>query len=216
MVIERLMYSLNPDLPCLSPNLEGKYVTNVTELIKALDEIAETKPNLHLMDKHIMAFVSDKIGIKRDTKVSVLKPYPEIVNSYVINALTILVLAQGKSKTPKAVHLAKACAARLEELMNKVLYNKHIRQLFSKDLTQAAEEGSLEKLLHIISNTALINHDLQGYSRACHDIAQLNGKIRIMTDDKRINEIGYFFGLRFTVLFSYCLLFLVALTIILF
>jgi hypothetical protein len=216
MIIERLMYSLNPHLPCLSPYLEGKYVTNVTELIKSLDEIAENNPNSHVMDKHIMAFVSDRIGIKRDIKVGLLKPYPEIVNSYIVNALTILLLAQGKSKTQKAVHLAKFLASKLEELMNKVLYNKHIRQLFSKDLAKAAEEGSLEKLLHVISNTALINHDLQGYNKACHDLAELNGKIRIMTDEPRINEIGYFFGLRFTVLFSYCLLFLVTLTIALF
>jgi hypothetical protein len=216
LILERMMYALNPLLPCLSPNLEGKYVTNVTELIKALDEIAETNPKLSLMDRHIMAFVGDKIGIKRDIKVGILKPYPEIVDSSIVNALTILVLAQGKSKATKAVHLAKACAAMLDELMNKVLYNKHIRQLFSKDLAKAAEEGALEKLLHVISNTALLNHDLQGYNQACHDLAQLNAKIRIMNDEKRIDEIGYFFGLRFTVLFSYCILFLVVLTIMLF
>ena len=216
MNLERMVYACNPQLPCLSENLEGSYVTNTSELISALDEISFRNPDLNLVDKHITSFTYDRIGLQRPIGVKILQPFPDLLESPVINALLVLILAQDHSQIKQAPNLSKLFAQRLEGLINKNIYNRQVREMFAKDLHNSAADGSLKKLLHIICNTSLLKHDKDEYKKALSELSRINAKIRMMKNEEKIEGIGLFFGFRFTVVASYFILFIIFLTLVLF
>ena len=59
MVLRRVLYELNPYQHCVSPMIEHLYITKTSELIPALEAVAQgdNLPPIP-MDRHIAAFLS--------------------------------------------------------------------------------------------------------------------------------------------------------------
>lgn len=206
---ERFIYAINLNIPCQSSNLFGKYVTNLEDLMIALNEIAANNYDMIMMDKHIKAFICHRIALKRDIKVGALSAYPDLMNNSMVSALGILVLAQQRSRISDLKNLSKIIAARLQKILDDFLHNKHVKELFRMNLNKSAEKGSLDVLLNAFCNISLLHHDHEGYLKASNEIKILDSKIELLNSKDKIYDIGRFFGLRFTVLFSYCVLFFV-------
>ena len=61
--LERCLYETNPALPCQSPQLSNQYVTEVRELMPALDEAAgHASAGTRPMDRHIAAFIAARFS----------------------------------------------------------------------------------------------------------------------------------------------------------
>src|SRR3546814_7768561 len=59
--MERVAYELNPNLPCRSPLFEADYVSDISELLPALDRLAERGVEIrNLIDRHIGAFIATR------------------------------------------------------------------------------------------------------------------------------------------------------------
>ena len=56
---ERVIYELNPNIPCQSPLLETEYVYDMVEMLDAFERIAIANPEtlMEPVDRHIAAFV---------------------------------------------------------------------------------------------------------------------------------------------------------------
>jgi hypothetical protein len=87
---ERLIYSLNPYLPCLSSMLNGKYVNNIKELLLALDSYAQKQPNNFIIDRHVSAFIAAKLDLKDNIKPLILLNFPKFTEHHAIKSLSTI------------------------------------------------------------------------------------------------------------------------------
>lgn len=73
--LERCLYDLNVNLPCLSPMAGGRWVTTVGELIRSLDDAAAsgrvTEPTL---DAHVAAYIATRFDASGEALLTLMKP----------------------------------------------------------------------------------------------------------------------------------------------
>src|SRR5690606_11321751 len=64
--IERTLYALNPEVPCLSPIVSAAYPTRLSALLRQLETVARTA-DFHAspLDAHSAAFLAQHIGVGR-------------------------------------------------------------------------------------------------------------------------------------------------------
>ncbi|MCC2646072.1 MAG: hypothetical protein K0R02_137 [Rickettsiaceae bacterium] len=212
--IERLIYSFNPNLPCLSSNLGGRYVTDIADLLYVLNEIVATNTQAQLIDRHIIGFIASKLNLKRELKISSLKDYPQIMSNPSISALSYIFLASQQASSINVTNISSLLSTRLIELFNENLHNIKLKNMLKKDLSDAGSAGNLSQLINIISDSKIIESDFNGYRNACKEVSILNDKITALANKKKVGELGAFFGQRITVVFSYLLITLVSLILV--
>src|SRR5690606_33117998 len=65
--IERILYDLNPDMPCLSPLFANTYVYTLQDLLKQLDALAPSRAkDEDPIDVHIAAFITSKVNMQHE------------------------------------------------------------------------------------------------------------------------------------------------------
>jgi serine/threonine protein kinase len=207
--IERMLYSLNPNLPCLSHNLGGHYVTTIPELLTVLNNITVNNPQAQIVDKHITGFIACKLNLKRELKIPSLKNYPQIALHPAILALSNIFLAHQQAGSINVNNIGTVLADRLVELFNQYIHNTRLKNLLKKDLINAGAVGDFGQLINIISDSKLIESDASGFKMACKEVTLINNKITALSNRTNVTELGVFFGQRFTVLFSYMMIVLV-------
>lgn len=131
--IERVLYDLVPKTPCRSPLVHDFYVTELRDLLPALDAAmpgleAGTKP----IDRHIAAFIA--AGLKRslDRELAELNNATE-PGETALAILHLLAIVQGVHPTNKLSNLAQA----MRELLQPSLTSFHLastRERISKQV----------------------------------------------------------------------------------
>lgn len=72
--LERVLYQLNPFLPCRSKPVATAYVYSLRDLLPALDKFVEEKDSLgKLVDRHIAAFIARRIKGSVDNQLAALE-----------------------------------------------------------------------------------------------------------------------------------------------
>ncbi len=202
--IERLCYLLNPHIPCLSPKVSSYFTTKVGELLTALDRVSSENPNINL-DKHIIAFIANKIKLNQDVELKMLKKYPAIANNKIVNSLAILVLAEQSTEELELTNIGTNLATKLKEVVEHNIHNVETQKKVNRKIHEYAKDGNLSEMLNIISDVQMLNKDHHGYELAKKEVNRINSKIANLLDYGKVEEIGYIFGLRLTVLISYFL-----------
>lgn len=66
--MERVLYELNPSLPCLSTKFENTWIVSVEQAVKALDRLAASNGVTNILtDRHIAAFMSKHgVGLEKE------------------------------------------------------------------------------------------------------------------------------------------------------
>jgi eukaryotic-like serine/threonine-protein kinase len=181
--IERVLYELNPMMPCYSAMIRNHMVTSASELLSALEEVAGQpgRPR-EPMDRHIAAFLIARYR-KLDERLIVLTtPGGEELRR--IPAL-LNVLADVQNRFGPA-SLPNLCAW-MVELMGPVIERFHSRahrEKLQNDATRMAQEGNLAILLKLIDDPAAIRKDEFEYAKAkrqfqlaTHDVEKLKREI---------------------------------------
>lgn len=164
--IERMLYDLNPDMPCQSPMLSGHQVAGIPFLLATLDQLA---PSLHgnedPLDRHIAAFIASKASIQHEIKLHELAALPALATHRAVIALRLLAVAQQKTENltlPGLTHwLAIRIAPALENIRSRTLRN-HLKA----SLVEYARSGSLPLLADLVINPSYPAADQTGFSQA--------------------------------------------------
>lgn len=210
--IERIVYTLNPYLPCLSTNLNGHYVSDIKELLTVLDGIAEKEPDKAIMDEHIAGFIASKLNVKREIKVRALLNFPELIDNEAIRSLSILVLAHQSFPKLKIINIGKALSQKIAGLLDLIINSKNLRQHLNDSILECGESGNLAEILNIISNAKLIENDQKNFFRACKEVRFLNEQIKALSNKHNVKVVGKFYGSRITTLIAYLVLFISIIT----
>lgn len=156
--IERVLYHLNPGLPCASTTIAHEYPQELDDLLYALERAADN-PNrpAEPLDRHIMAFILSRHGGISERSILGLSPAGKPVER-VLAILDILFEVQRKSR---AFPLPKLCAwaATLMEPAIERYRSGTLRERVRNELSRQAEAGAFKNLYVIVQNGNLVQRD---------------------------------------------------------
>jgi len=174
--LERCLYETNPALPCQSPHLSNLYVTEVRELMPALDDAAGhagagTRP----MDRHIAAFIAARFSHDIEPHLTAIGESRE--DKSLIGILSLLALLQWRLKVPPLFGLSSAIGGMLGPAIN-TYHNRETRREIEREIPRLVRQGSLPELYDLIENTERRRRDRDGYAAATAEFTAAEAEIQ--------------------------------------
>lgn len=161
---ERCLYSLCPDVHCLSLVLKNYCVRNPEEFIKALDNLCEqNKAPSNFVDRHSAAFlmVSDSRVI--DSYLYELDAQEKYRNT--LGTLKCLAAIQKRYELGNFPALALAIEKLLVPIYDR-FHDRGVRQKIQKEVSKHAQTGSLAKMLELLDNPNIQAKDHNAFLNA--------------------------------------------------
>jgi hypothetical protein len=162
--IERCLYELNEHLHCQSPLVEAEYVTDIRELLPALDRVAErvdlkTKP----VDRHIAAYISVKW--ERDTKVQFRALNDSVPDRHILGMVSLFAILQWRLGPPALHGLGGWLGAHLGPVIQS-FHGRPRRRELDKEIPRLIKKGSLPELYNLLDNQEERQKDTEGFGWA--------------------------------------------------
>lgn len=192
--LERVLYDLNPSLPCQSDLLRPYHVTTAQEALKVLDAMAKNlAPDTSFMDRHLAAFVGSKIDLAKEVRLLDLQTIPKLADNPELVVLKILARVQARYERLQLVGLATWAAMRIEKMLDEI-HNRVTRKELKLELKRLAQSGQLADVLSAVVNREIAVRDHEGYAKAIAMHQINNAKIDRYQNPKSIakkaNDLG--------------------------
>lgn len=156
---ERILYQMNPSLCCQHPLLLPHYVYTIDDMLLVLDKLAENPPpGFTLVDRHIAAFLTNRMEINREVRIVELLSYSDLAYDDRLVMLKILTLAQQQSNVESVSNLAKWAAEMIIPTLA-TLHQRSLREKIAKKMRKAGDRGMLERIAFPLFNRAMIEKD---------------------------------------------------------
>lgn len=162
--LERCVYFLDPDCPCLSEALSDFYVRSPEDLMRALEKIAQDsqKPQ-RIIDRHIAAFLSTQ-----DRKN--IDPYVIDLGSgeparTVLAEIKILATIQKRSRLENFPNLAQWVSGKLGPIYEQ-FHDRDRRDMIARHVTKISKVGDLTKLAVMFDDARLYENDQYMFEQA--------------------------------------------------
>jgi len=171
--LERMLYELNPILPCLSPRFEKVWIGSLVQLIRALERVSAQGGGKNiLLDRHVAAFcVTHGSNLDRDfNSLAASQHNPAIFNS---------LSTEFFGRMQKQLQL-ESLPALLEKLVDglapvvKNLKNKKRREHVQATLDKLKKSGDINKLCSEVNLSKVQALDAREFSQACNIITKLD------------------------------------------
>lgn len=190
--IERALYFLCDDVPCLSPVFKNFYVISPGDILLAYEAISQSdqRPEC-LIDRHIAAFlaVRDKKVVKQ--KSSLLGDEDKATRN--LAALLVFAEIQRRYRTGPLPGLSRWFGDILKPALSRY-HNSNLRRMMEKEIEKIKGNGDLIALATIVDNAQNSRADHDGFAMAVHEYAILAAEHEQMT--KKIQTHGRKIGLR--------------------
>jgi hypothetical protein len=189
---ERCLYELNPSHRCLSPMFDRAYITQIQQVLPALEIVAQRadRPDTPF-DRHLIAFIAARVSRQVDELLRGLATNEPSTRNLAMLRLFAAIEEQQEALMP-VPNLAKWIAG----LLDPVVAGFHHRRRRDKmaALVQAtAEQGILSELLKVLSDDKEKAADNQGFTGAAAEYRDIDQQIRdieggyeIRMDDARL------------------------------
>ena len=156
--VERVLYEMNPTMPCISPLVAKQVPTTPAELLRALDWMAAGgERHKEPIDRHIAAFLAVRHRRTDELLYTQLGSSVETMRR-VIAMLTILADVQARTGTDGLSHLAAWVVALLEPAFRR-FHSRPQQEAVRKQADAAAHNGRLGDLLKIVDDPEALRRD---------------------------------------------------------
>lgn len=204
--IERVLYHINPSLPCQAKFLQPHHVNDVKSALETLDRIAAGHFKQHsLVDKHLAAFLAAKLEMTKVMRVVELGAFPDFANDNRLIMLKLLAQAQQKIGNPPLKGLAVWATEMIWPIIDK-LHRKSTRETLMKEIRKAAKSGILEQVAFIMFKAQIIGEDLNEYQRARNLCKFHKSKVQYFTDKQKLRIVAREIGRQVSVTIAYVVL----------
>jgi hypothetical protein len=169
--IERCLYFLDSDCPCLSASLADFYVQSPEDLMNALEILAQRddRPQ-RIIDRHIAAFLSVKD--RKNIDPYVIELSSDDPSRVVLAEIKILATIQKRSRLKNFPNLAKWTTQKLSLIYEK--FNDHeLRESVAHHVSKMAKVGDLTKLAALLDDDRLYNNDAHMFEQAKNHFVDL-------------------------------------------
>lgn len=161
---ERCLYDLNPNLPCRSPITGGRWVSDPSQLLPAIDAVASSgSMGRQPIDRHIAAFLAARSHADTTQLLGLMQQ--SVDDHSAIGTLRLLAELQASYKSKPLPGLGNYCA----DLLRPVIESFHHRERRGKLLEvmmAVARSGNLPALLKLIDDPEFKKVDRRGFERA--------------------------------------------------
>lgn len=176
--IERVLYELNPFLPCRSPMLKSAYVYSLRDLLPALDAVVAAKGKLPtLIDRHVAAFVASRIGGGVEAHLTALENSAGASANARIGMTGLLARVQHEYHTQLTPNLTVWLAGELEPAIAR-FKSRSTRNKVRERLEQVATSGSLVELYQTVANKNAIKNDEHAQRQAKREYVEALREIK--------------------------------------
>lgn len=163
--MERCLYDLNPHIPCQSHLTKEYHVTGLQQLLFTLDAIAPGKDaSSSILDRHLAAYLTAKMGLFKDQKSFELKEKAELMNNQELKIIRLLAKAQERTHV-KLPGLTLWIGLRILSMVEHI-HSRRFRKNITSDIRKYADEGKISYVLQIFFNEKLLGEDNSGFLNA--------------------------------------------------
>lgn len=169
--LERCLYYLCKEAPCLSEKVKGYYIRTPDDLMYAFEEIAGRKDRPDMfVDRHVAAFLSAK-----DKKV--IDAYLMEVNASerqyrILGNMKTLAMIQQVTKMPEFPGIASWVADLLPEIYER-LHDRDLRAQLAKKVDKLKEKGELAKIAALFAHKDIFKKDYNNFRSAMKEYGEL-------------------------------------------
>lgn len=174
--VERILYELNPTLPCQSPLIKDHYALTCAEVLAALDREASARNRgRDLMDRHIAAFIT-KHNAKMNERMLVPLGASGSPERRIVAVLNILADTQRRFGPARLPGLCGWLNLQMEPAF-KLFRNRQTQEKVRTEAQRIAAEGSIEALLKLVDNAETLKRDERGFQEARKNHESLTKRI---------------------------------------
>lgn len=169
--IERCVYFLNSEVPCLSERVKDRYVRSPEEMMYALELLSQSpdRPELFL-DRHIAAFLSVKDRKVIDVYWNELNA-PEFYKRILGNIKTLATI-QKRAKMDAFPGIANWISEILEPVYERY-HDRELREVMRKKVEGIKAQGDLMKIAALFDNNEVLQQDFTNFKLAMRDYDNL-------------------------------------------
>lgn len=184
--IERCLYELNDYLHCQSPLIEEEYVSDIRELLPALDRVAaRIDPKTPIIDRHIAAFIGVKW--KRDTKVQFRALNEGTPERKTLGMVSLLAVLQWRLGPPALHDLCAWVGAQLGPVTES-FHSRARRKELEKEIPRLIRKGSLPELYNLLDNQEERQKDSHGYAWARAEYSAAEQQVQAFEQGRLIRD----------------------------
>ncbi len=209
--LERCLYEMNTSLSCQSSQVFDATILTIDRLLQFLNDAPKLDGDL--IDKHIAAFVANRVELPSAIRVKSLKNFPDLANHIHIQSLALYALAQQRSGMSKLPGLAEKLQQRLEEIIE-LFHSAKIRDEIYSQLKDPVKKGMLVQILKVLTNVNYVFKDRHGFRKAKKDYYLKTQHILSLNNKRAIANMGYRYGLQLAVMLSFLVATITTLTLI--
>lgn len=184
--IERILYELNPFMPCISPIVDDYYPATVNALLSALDaEAASPNRASEPIDRHIMAFIAARLRRLDEKLLATLNSSVE-PGRRATAVLAILAEAQSHHGPTRLPGLAQWIQPLIEPAIDR-FRKRSLREKVREAVARAIPNGRLTELLSLIDDVRAVRQDQDGFNHAMtayHAMSMEVSRLRKEIDDQ--------------------------------
>jgi hypothetical protein len=186
--IERCLYEENHALPCQSSHISLEYVTDVSEILPALDR-ASNRADIDgkLVDRHVAAYIATHFELDIEPQLTALASSDEADS--IIGMLSLLALVQWKLEGDPVYGLLSWMGGLLGPAIN-TYHNRGTRREIERDIPKLIRQGSLPDLFDLIQNANRRALDISGFAEAQTEYTIAEEEVRELMEgeDKRASS----------------------------
>ncbi len=184
--LERCIYELNPDIPCLSPALKDNYITTPEQLLQVFNKMGNRSDRPAVpFDRHTAAFVGARMSEVKDGDLRNMGPPADQVHQTVA-MLHLLAKMQRVYKAREMQGLTQWCLDILRPVLNR-FKNVARRKRITESVTAAARSGSVSDLLKFVDNEEERIVDDEMFKRAAMEHAVISLRLANL-EEMRIKQ----------------------------
>lgn len=196
--LERALYCLSPETPCLSPAIEGFWASTPRRLVEALEAAAaETGPLTRLLDRHVLAYLAAHMDGARSYVAQTANALARETDGTASASASLALLAFLQRKLclgplcNLSARIGEALAPPLQQIKSRTR-----REGAQRRLNALAKTGDLERVRASVDVAALIAEDARGFAAAQGRVQRLLQQRHRLSrpttsEDRDARSLGY-------------------------
>ncbi len=169
--IEKCIYMLCKDAPCLSPSLKQYFINGNKSVLMAFEALCKKGGQISLMlDRHLAAFFAvNEAGIMDSILYDLSSPDK---NNQVAGNLRFMAAMQKKARVESVNAIANVFLESLSGVYT-IFKNRKMREIIKEGITKAAKEGDLIGMVALLNDTRSLARDKKAFQIAMTEYKML-------------------------------------------
>lgn len=185
--LERCLYFLNKEAPCLSSKLDKFYIKSPEEMVFAFEALCKNGQISELMlDRHSTAFLSVKDSRLLDSYLIELNSDEKYKN--ILGNIWAIANIQKRYEMPALQHLAEHFVKILGPVLER-FHDRHLRERMQKEFEKLKKTGDLSLVKAVLENPEIIEKDTKMFFKAMKRFKSLERE-KLQLEDKLDRKDG--------------------------